>query len=648
MTTIKWIIVGIFAFLSLYYGFKLVIEMVWQKRLNKFKKTVGEPTINISYQMIFKNVYQAVLGLFVVAAVFMTLGQSTQLIANKTYIDAKNIGSHDELSALLTTYTGYQNYLYDESVGVPEADVALDGTSNTRSYTETNVQVEGVDESDVIKTDGYHIYYAPRYQNELLVFSVDDQGEITLEQTINLNDFYIEGMFITDTQVILIGYTYQTQAITTDEFYCGWFYVNDTASVRVFDKDNMALTYELTTDSHFYDYRLIGDVLYLISQKYIYQNTEEYRPEYIVNKDGIETTSYLSYDQMFYFEQEMTNSMMVITSLHLDNLTYDAQAFMVQFYLLYATQESFYMISYFYGYDEVENSWLTYAHVLKFSIQEDLSLKYVATGSFEGYIQSQYWMDEYDGYFRLVTTDWFGKNRLYVFVEDPNIDKLNVLSLVDEGIGFANETVKSVRFNGEIAQIVTYETHDPLYTIDLSNPNQPVIESSPIIENGYSTYLHVWDQDNHLVGFGFDADDQGFVTSLKLSAYDTNLTEPLSSFIFDESDEYYQFNYSEAIYNPKALLINVSKNIFAFPMSAYIYDDLTNYYSYEAYYYIFSIDFSNTNVLGNPIVITHDETINYNQIDRGVEIENKIYTFSRTEIVVFDLNTMAVSQKLYY
>ncbi len=648
MTTIKWIIVGIFAFLSLFYGFKLVIEMVWQKRLNKFKKTVGEPIVNISYQMIFKNVYQAVLGLFVVAAVFMTLGQNTGLIANKTYIDAKNIGSHDELSALLTSYNGYQNYLYEDSVGAPETDAALDGSNDTRSYTETNVQVEGVDESDVIKTDGYHIYYAPRYQNELLVFSVDDQGEIILEQTINLNDFYIEGMFITDTQVILIGYIYQSQAITTDEFYCSWFYVNDTASVKVFDKENMDLTYELTTDSHFYDYRLIGDVLYLFSQKYIYQNTEEYRPQYIINKDSIETTSYLSYDQMFYFEQEMTNSMMVITSLRLDDLTFDAQAFMVQFYTLYATQESFYMISYFYGYDEAEGNWFTNAHVLKFSIQEDLSLKYVATGSFEGYIESQYWMDEYDGYFRLVTTDWLGKNRLYVFVEDPNIDKLNVLSLVDEGIGLANETVKSVRFNGEIAQIVTFETHDPLYTIDLSNPSQPEIESSPIIENGYSTYLHVWDQDNHLVGFGFDADDQGFVTTLKLSAYDTNLTEPLSSFVFDESDQYYQFNYSEAIYNPKALLINVDKNIFAFPMSAYIYDYETNYYTYEAYYFIFNIDFSNTNVLGNPIIITHDQTINYNKIDRGVEIENKIYTFSRTEIVVFDLNTMAVSQRLYY
>jgi len=212
--------------------------------------------------------------------------------------------------------------------------------------------------------------------------------------------------------------------------------------------------------------------------------------------------------------------------------------------------------------------------------------------------------------------------------------------------------VKSVRFNGDIGQIVTFETHDPLYTVDLSDPTNPVIQANPIEENGYSTYLHVWNQDNYLVGFGFDADIQGFITGLKLSAYDTNLTTALDTYSFSDDDANTTWSYSEAIYNPRALLINVEKGLFGFPVSSYnwdlVVDETGDYYSYyyHTYYYIFQIDFSSGDVIGDPIIIEQDASEYYNYIDRGVEIENKIYTFSRNQVVVYDLDTRNYSQTL--
>ncbi len=96
--------------------------------------------------------------------------------------------------------------------------------------------------------------------------------------------------------------------------------------------------------------------------------------------------------------------------------------------------------------------------------------------------------------------------------------------------------MKSVRFNGDLGYVVTFEQKDPLYTIDLSDPTEPTIVSA-IEEPGYSTYLHVWNEEgNQLIGFGFSADEQGFVTGLKISAYDTALTEPLASYQLNDQD----------------------------------------------------------------------------------------------------------------
>ncbi|MFA6801272.1 MAG: beta-propeller domain-containing protein [Acholeplasmataceae bacterium] len=647
MTVLKWIIIIVFSILAILYVTKLTLDLLWHKRLNQFKINIGEALEKFPKALLIKNTYVSVFSVFVILSVFMISNYQNITIADKTYVQAKTVSSYDTLHNLISNYDAY-------NIGwLPEYNSDLtstmdDGIETQRSYTDTNVQVSGVDEADVIKTDGYQIYFVPKYDNVLYVFDIDDQGDIALVKTIDLENYYVEGMFLTDTQVILIGYTYQFDPYQYNTFDVGWYYVNDTASIQIYNRESLDLVYDLYTDTHFYQYRLIDDMLYLLSQKYIYSIDEDYRPVYDITLNNESYTTYLSYDQIYYFEDSLTNSMSVITTINLNDYTMDAQAFMISLSLIYANTNAFYAISYVSNYDDINSEWVYYTKVLKFRFDDLKALKYVASGTIEGYVENQYWMDEYEDYFRVVTTDWSAINRLYVLSEDPEIDQLNLVSLIDEDLGLENERVKSVRFNGNIAQIVTFETHDPLYTIDLSDPLNPIIEDNPIEDDGFSTYLHVWQEDYQLVGFGFDANDMGIVTGLKLSAYDTNLSVALDEYTFNTQDDEYVYSYSEAIYNPRALLINVEKGLFGFPVTGFHYNQNNSSYYYQTCYYLFKIDYTKEDILGIPIIIEHDVTSYYNQVYRGVEIDDKLYTFSRDQVVVLDINSGENIQNYHY
>lgn len=647
MSVTQLVILSLSVIFGLYFMIKLIYEMIWFKRLNQFKLKQNVNITKFPKAQMIKNGYLSMLSVFVIFAVFMAVNPKT-IVANKEYVDAKPLSSSQQLAALIDS-----NVVFNGAPEFLENDATDGASGDERSYTDTNIQVEGVDEADVIKTDGYQIYYAPSYGNELHVYDVDHAGVIALDKTIDLDDFYVSGMFLTDEQVIVLGYQYSYNPYMFDGLYEGWAYESESATLKIFDRKDMSLIYELATDAWLYDYRLIDNMLYMFSTKYLYQQQEEYRPYFKITQAGQEATTYLEYNHIYYFDDQHTSSLAVITSVNLDDLTFHAQGFLSNIGLMYATTSSFYITSYYYDIDYDNETYQSYTRILKFRKDEEQVLKYVANAKIEGYINSQYWMDEYQSYFRIVTTEWSGINRLYIFKENDEIDQLDVVSKIDQGIGKEGETVRSVRFNQDLVQIVTFEQTDPLYTIDLSEPEAPVIQDNPIEEEGFSTYLHVWHEDHYLVGFGFDADENGRVTGLKLSAYDTNYANPLDTYYFNEDTDMVTYNWSEAIYNPRALLINVDKGLFAFPVSSYGYqlidesgDEPYYDYTYEALYYVFKIDFSQAEIIGDPLIISHAQTQVYNYIDRGVEIEDKIYTFSRYQVIVYDLNEEQITQTL--
>jgi hypothetical protein len=133
---------------------------------------------------------------------------------------------------------------------------------------------------------------------------------------------------------------------------------------------------------------------------------------------------------------------------------------------------------------------------------------YLASGLVRGRVLNQFAMDERDGHLRIATTS--GR------VPDPNVEsQLTVLAAaggalitVGEVTHIApGEDIRSVRFDGARAFVVTFKKTDPLFVLDVGTPSAPR-KLGELKIPGFSTYMHMLD-DNHLLSIGYDADDHG-------------------------------------------------------------------------------------------------------------------------------------------
>jgi hypothetical protein len=119
----------------------------------------------------------------------------------------------------------------------------------------------------------------------------------------------------------------------------------------------------------------------------------------------------------------------------------------------------------------------------------------IASGEVPGYLLNQFSLSEYHGYLRVASTSrpiWWNAaqpppSQSYVTVL---ADHGGVLAAVGQvsGLG-AGQQIYSVRFIGDAGYVVTFRRVDPLYTIDLSSPTSPRVAGQLELE-GYSAYLH--------------------------------------------------------------------------------------------------------------------------------------------------------------
>ncbi len=159
----------------------------------------------------------------------------------------------------------------------------------------------------------------------------------------------------------------------------------------------------------------------------------------------------------------------------------------------------------------------------QFSLGEGTGATYVASGTVEGRLLNQFAMSEFDGDLRVATTtdDWGGfgdQSESTVFVLRPEGDELRQISSIG-GLG-KDEQIYAVRFIDDLAYVVTFRQIDPLYVIDLSDPANPV-EAGELKIPGYSAYLHPVG-DGLLLGVGQDATDDGRTTGTQLSLFDVS------------------------------------------------------------------------------------------------------------------------------
>lgn len=208
-----------------------------------------------------------------------------------------------------------------------------------------------------------------------------------------------------------------------------------------------------------------------------------------------------------------------------------------------------------------------------------------ASATIPGMPLNQFALDYFDGHLRVAVTmdgtttagGWATYPTLFVLDDALGV----VASLPQLAV---NEQIKSVRFQGPRAYVVSYRQIDPLFALDLSTPTQPKVMSALKIP-GFSTYLHPW-AEGRLLGLGVDASENGQVLGMKLSMYDTsdpfNVTEATTIKV--------PFHDAEALHNHKAVFVDPDRGLIGFAVGMngaagkadpdyllYGYDDATGF-----------------------------------------------------------------------
>ncbi len=160
----------------------------------------------------------------------------------------------------------------------------------------------------------------------------------------------------------------------------------------------------------------------------------------------------------------------------------------------------------------------------KFDTSRSAQTTYRASGAVRGFVLNQWSMSEHEGRLRVATTEtptWWpvgprGESESFVSVFEQRTGRLVQIGSVG-GLG-RGERIFGVRFIGDIAYVVTFRRVDPLYTADLSNPQQPRVRGV-LKMLGYSSYLHPLGSDA-LIGLGQNATAEGRTIGTQLSVFD--------------------------------------------------------------------------------------------------------------------------------
>jgi hypothetical protein len=142
---------------------------------------------------------------------------------------------------------------------------------------------------------------------------------------------------------------------------------------------------------------------------------------------------------------------------------------------------------------------------------------YVGSGEVEGTVRDRWSMDAVDGTLRVAagpSSETGNSNSIVTLKEEDG--QLVPLGRVDK-LG-VNEQIMSVRWFDDLAILVTFRQMDPLFAIDLSDPAHPKAIGSLKIP-GYSDYLHPIGKDR-ILGLGVNANDEGMSRGGQVSVFD--------------------------------------------------------------------------------------------------------------------------------
>jgi len=534
----------------------------------------------------------------------------------------------------------------------PESGEGANFDISASDYSTTNIQVAGVDEADIVKTDGEYIYLASGNRTIIVKAYPPEQAQVLSE--IELEGTVV-GIFINRDRLVIFEedmpyYPYYENLPPVKESYIG--YISPGTSIKVYDvsdRENPRLQRELSADGQYVSSRMIGDYAYVVINEPVYEQDNELNLPRIYfggNETEIPATDIYYCDVSDYYYM-YTTIMAINTQDDNQEPTYET-ILLGASSNLYVSLNNIYLTFPVWGGDVGD---FGKSSIHRIHIEGD-EIEYVASGEVPGMVLNQFSMDEYGDYFRVATTTREGTSRNHIYVLDM---ALNITgSLTDLAPG---ETIYSARFMGEKGYLVTFKKVDPLFVIDLSDPRYPK-ELGYLKVTGYSDYLHPYDE-NHIIGIGKETTDEGefaWYQGVKISLFDvTDVSNPREISKLEIGD---RGTDSPVLWDHKAFLFDKLRNLLVMPiLEAKV--DVTKYseaeiawaYGEPVYQGAYVFDISIDNGLQLRGRITHiDDPSALEQgyyyyyspysIQRSLYIDDILYTISGAKIKMNDLENL--------
>lgn len=597
-------------------------------------------------------------------------------------VDAKitDITSETHLKQIIRSIRSKMNTGYNNLPGVPEF-ATDDRQASKVDFTGTNNQIAGVDEADIVKTDGMYIYQLSNNRIRVIrAFPLEDAG-LVMEKTFEENAYYYQ-MFLHDDYLVLLGNRWEAYQPEEPEgenddgdpkadepiggksmIWWGKSYQR-VVVYDISDRTQMKKVKSLEVEGYGMAARKIDNKIVLVTNKGGYWglyrgfaegstdgsekdvNLSDILPSYRVDDEKAKLID--ATDVKVIGIPDSTDMTTVTTLTLADGFATQMEAIMAGAGTVMVTRENLYVAHQQWPqYNELtgffDGSVVT--EIYKLNIENGIKL--LSSGKVDGYLINQFAMDESDGKLRVATTtqkykqnqEWETEN--HVFVLDSSMKQVGHLDGIAKG-----ETIYSVRFTGDRAYMVTFEQVDPFFVIDLS-ANQPKILGELKIP-GFSNYLHPVDG-NLVFGIGKDVkveSDGRLVTgALKISLFDVN--NELSPKEVDNLKIGSEYTYSEALYDHKAILYVKSKNLLAFTINDYnMVVSSDDKYSYTNQAIFVTVDPNGDLILRGEVNLRPKDADGDYSIQRIVHIDNYVYLLSDKMFTVLDIDTLAIVKQI--
>ncbi|OGO03850.1 MAG: hypothetical protein A2Y91_00230 [Chloroflexi bacterium RBG_13_54_8] len=559
------------------------------------------------------------------------------------------------------------------SFSVSKGGVVAPESGLSGDYSTTNIQVEGVDEADIVKTDGEFIYLVSN--NTVFIVKVYPLEEARILSKIALEE-KPEGLFINGDKLVVIHQNWgeavvyrgesETKAISPEQQWISQTYIK---VYNVANRENPVLERDVAVDGNYLGSRMVGDYAYAVISAPAFGGDDEKVILPSIDFDGtaIEIpASQIYYSDIADYSYSFTNIVAVNVKDNGQEPTYETLLVGASSNI-YVSLSNIYITSTVWGYGDGSGSHRTAIH--RIHMEQD-NIEYQASGEVPGSVLNQFSMDEYGDFFRIATTTTnivaqiiqegvvsdslsrnTSENQIYILDKD--------LDIVGKVEGLApGESIYSARFMGNRCYLVTFKKVDPLFVVALDDPYSPKVLGYLKV-TGYSDYLHPYDE-THVIGIGKETEaaeegDFAWYQGVKISLFDVSDVEnPVEIAKYEIGD---RGTDSPVLRDHKAFLFDKSKNLLVLPIllaevPQVPYTDLRSQ-AYGEYVwqgaYIFSISLDNGLHLEGRIS-HYDSDYPWTQkgyyfssaysVERSLYIDDVLYTISEQKIKMNSLDNL--------